>query len=295
MGNNQSAKLQEKLEHLTTKQEELEYYLNQANEKIEVLNKEAASKAEVEPKLDLLDKTNSRLNQKLFYLLEITKSQQQIIVDLSSKYSNLCDEYDKQQLNFYEFQNKYNDASKINEDSLKSIDTRLNVLEKRSLESTDFSDLFKVKRTDNMIKKEKKLSQIKSKEKATPTHKEKASPQKLEQTPPQQTIDKPMQVETVTPPSQVASKVSPQPGFVVIPGQSLPLADFYNRRDRLQKVRSQRKQEKLSICENVSKFVNPLEEVENNRTSESEKKPKKPANFFVDKRLSAIDLNTFKF
>lgn len=113
------------------------------------------SKEEVDAKLNKIYEDQSVNSDKLSQLLDLGIEQQQVITDLGSKYSQLYDDYCKQQKMFVEMTGKYEDKFQRYEENLKEAKSKIFDLEKEVKSNTDITEVLGIRKTENMIKRER--------------------------------------------------------------------------------------------------------------------------------------------
>jgi len=155
MGSKQSKSEPNQIGEIMQYCEQLNQSVANLQEKIDSVNQDYICRSEIEPRINLLEKSNTKLNEKLSHLLAVAKDQQKIIMDLSGKYSNLCNEYEKQTQALFDMEYKFLEQIKEYQEELKQTREKLSELEKEITVTSDMSKVLGIKKAENLIKKDK--------------------------------------------------------------------------------------------------------------------------------------------
>lgn len=155
MGAKNSTIAQGKLNTLTLGSEGLEKNVESLEATLQSFSKEFFSREEIETRLSKVQEAQCSSADKLAQLIELNKEQQQIIFDLGSKYSQLSDDYCKQQKMFIEMTGRYEDKFNRYEEGLFEARSKLHEIEKEVIANSEFGKVLGIRRSENMIRKEK--------------------------------------------------------------------------------------------------------------------------------------------
>ena len=155
MGAKNSTLAQDKLDSIALGSETLEKGVESLEETLKNFSKDYFSRDEIDTRLNKIQDAQSSSADKLGQLIELNKEQQQVIFDLGSKYSQLSDDYCKQQKMFIEMTGRYEDKFNRYEESLFESRSKLHELEKEVIASAEFGKVLGIRRSENMIRKEK--------------------------------------------------------------------------------------------------------------------------------------------
>lgn len=165
MGAKNSTLAQSKLDSITAGSEGLEKEVETLETTLKNFSQDFLSRDEIENRLKKVQDAQCSGADKLGQLIELNKEQQQVIFDLGSKYSQLSDDYCKQQKMFIEMTGRYEDKFNRYEECLFEARSKLHELEKEVIASAEFGKVLGIRRSENMIKKEKVSLKRKSPEK----------------------------------------------------------------------------------------------------------------------------------
>lgn len=155
MGAKNSTIAQDKLETIATGSEVIEKGVESLETTFKNFTKDFFTREEIEIRLKKVQDAQNSSSDKLGQLIEFNKEQQQVIFDLGGKYSQLSDDYCKQQKMFIEMTGRYEDKFNRYEECLFEARSKLHELEKEVIASAEFGKVLGIRRSENMIKKEK--------------------------------------------------------------------------------------------------------------------------------------------
>jgi len=110
---------------------------------------------EVEARLSQVQSNHLNNNERLAQLIETTKEQQQVILDLNAKYTKLFEECYKQQKVLTDLAGKYQEKLTNCEQDLLNTRNKLYGVEREIITNSEYSKNVAIRKTDNMIKKER--------------------------------------------------------------------------------------------------------------------------------------------
>lgn len=142
------SRLDERLEGLVN---DVQTIQNNVND----LPNEFLLKNELNSKIDKVEEDTSSSSEKLNQLLEITKDQQQVIIDLGQQYAQLFEGYQTQQEALEGIIQRCDEKLAKYEEELRDAQAKLGAIEKEVIENSELTKALGIRKTDNMIKKEK--------------------------------------------------------------------------------------------------------------------------------------------
>ncbi len=142
------SRLDERLESLVN---DVQTIQNNVND----LPNEFLLKNELNSKIDKVEEDTSSSSEKLNQLLEITKDQQQVIIDLGQQYAQLFEGYQTQQEALEGIIQRCDEKLAKYEEELRDAQAKLGAIEKEVIENSELTKALGIRKTDNMIKKEK--------------------------------------------------------------------------------------------------------------------------------------------
>ena len=119
------------------------------------LSQNLLPRKEVEERLEQVQTNHLHNNERLAQLIEVTKDQQQVIFDLNQKYTKLFDECYTQQKVLTDLATKYQDKLNNCEQELLNARNKLYNVERDFIASSEYTKVLGIRKTENMIKKER--------------------------------------------------------------------------------------------------------------------------------------------
>jgi len=119
------------------------------------LSKDFFSRGEIDARLSEIHTNYSTNNEKLAQLIDVTKEQQKVIMELGSKYAQLFDDSYKQQSMLTEMAGKYENKFNTCEESLLEAREKLIQVENEVIANSEFVKVMGIRKSNNMIKKER--------------------------------------------------------------------------------------------------------------------------------------------
>lgn len=151
---------------LQTESQTLEKGVETLQTSFQELSSQFFPRDEIEERFNKVHEDQNTNNEKLSQLIDLGTEQQQVITDLGNKYAQLYEDYCKQQKMFVDMTGKYEDKFQRYEDNLREARAKLVELEKEIMSSSEITQVLGIRRSDNMIKKEK--INLRSQTKKTP-------------------------------------------------------------------------------------------------------------------------------
>jgi len=142
------SKLDERLESLVNEVQNIQSNVND-------LPREFLLKSELNSKIDRVEEDTASSSEKLNQLLEITKDQQQVIMELGNQYTQLFEGYKSQQEALEQIIYQCDEKLVKYEEELREAQSKLSAIEKEVIENSELTKALGIRKTENMIKKEK--------------------------------------------------------------------------------------------------------------------------------------------
>ena len=154
MGNGESKLIAAQIGSLEHKINGLAENVNSIHSSISILPTDYILKSEFDPKLTRVEEDAATSNLKLSQLLELTRDQQEVIMELGKRYTELFDGYQTQQEALQGIMARCEEKLSKQEDELAGTRTRLSEIEKEVIENSELAKAIGIRRTENMIKKD---------------------------------------------------------------------------------------------------------------------------------------------
>jgi len=154
MGNGKSKLDPSQLDGLEEKIKGLVTDIQSIQSNVQGLSKEFLMKSELDSKIQCVEEDTTAASEKLNQLLEITRDQQQVIIELGAQYSQLYNSYQCQQEAIELITTKCDERLSRYEEELQIAKAKLGEIEKGVIENSEFAKVIGIRKTDNMIKKE---------------------------------------------------------------------------------------------------------------------------------------------
>jgi len=154
MGSGGSKLVPGQLDNLEEKIKELMTDIQSIQNNVVGLSKEFLMKSELDLKIQRVEEDTTAASEKLTQLLEITRDQQQVIIELGTQYSQLCNSYQCQQEAIELITTKCDQRLSKYEEELQIAKAKLGDIEKGVMENSEFTKTIGIRKTDHMIKKE---------------------------------------------------------------------------------------------------------------------------------------------
>ena len=119
------------------------------------LSHDFSSKEELDDRISKVKQDQVFNHHRLQQLMEINKEQQQVIHELGAKYTELNENYLKQQSHFADVTKQYEEKFSRYEENLTDAKCKLAEIELEIINGSDFMKAMGVRRSENMIRKEK--------------------------------------------------------------------------------------------------------------------------------------------
>lgn len=154
MGSSGSKQTMNQIVNLEGKLQDLIQDFNSVQNNLNNMPNEFTLKSEADPKIQKLEEESLASSQKLNQLLDVTKDQQQVIMDIGIQYGQLCENYQSQQEAIAAIASKCEDRLSKYEEDLQETRTRLTTLEKEAQDNAELVKTIGIRKTENMIKKQ---------------------------------------------------------------------------------------------------------------------------------------------
>lgn len=180
MGGSNTKLVSSQLGTLETKIKDLSNSVSQIQDDINNLPKTYMSQTDFDSKVLRIEEDSLFSSQQVTQLLELTKEQQQVILDLGDQYTQVCDICDNQQESVEFIEARCREKLAMFDVEISEVAKKMEEIENGVLRTSELAKVMGIRKTESMIKKDRvnlsttKKSEKKTVEKAKPT-KEKAS------------------------------------------------------------------------------------------------------------------------
>lgn len=174
MGGRNSKLVSNQLGALETKIKDLSNSVYQIQDDINNLPKNYMAQSDFDNRIQRVEEDSVCASQQLTQLLELTKEQQQVILDLGDQYTQVCDICDSQQESVELIDSRCKEKLALYEVEMSEAAKKMDEVEKGVLRTSELARIMGIRKTESMIKKERvtpsttKKSEKKTVEKAKP-------------------------------------------------------------------------------------------------------------------------------
>jgi hypothetical protein len=167
MGGRNSKLVSNQLGALETKIKDLSNSVYQIQDDINNLPKNYMVQSDFDNRIQKVEDDSVCASQQLTQLLELTKEQQQVILDLGDQYTQVCDICDSQQESVELIDSRCKEKLALYEVEISEAAKKMDEVEKGVLRTSELARIMGIRKTESMIKKERVTPSTKKSEKKT--------------------------------------------------------------------------------------------------------------------------------
>lgn len=154
MGAENTKMVSERLQTLEGRLKNLTNDVQSLQDTVKELPKNYLLKSELDPKISKVEEDAATSSEKLSQLMEITRDQQQVIIELGNQYAQLCDGYQTQQETLESITTRCEERISKYDEELQGAKVKLGSIETEVMQTSELARAIGIRKTDNMIKKE---------------------------------------------------------------------------------------------------------------------------------------------